>query len=190
MSAKKQYFDEPIVRIGIEDARFPRICPICGMTADHPARIWASPKERENPRYNQTAKARILSKGAKTLLVYVCEDHYQSDDGLGNSRLVCTLGNGIMISLLVFAILIAGSDLWSGRPINNVFYLVVLSFLLVVGLSVFTFNPGPLASSIKVIGFDIGFQNMWLQFKRSDYRERFVEENAMRAELVSWIAKL
>ena len=190
MGPRKQYFDEPIVRIGIEDARFPRICPICGQSATHSTRIWASSKKRENPRYARSVRARLFSKGAKTLLVHVCDDHYKSDEGQGNSRIICTLGSGIMVALLVFAVMIAGGDIWSGRPVNNVFYLVVSLFLVVVGLSIATFKSGPLESSIKVIGFDLGFQNMWLQFKRADYRDRFLEENAMRAELVRWITKL
>lgn len=190
MGPRRHYFNEPIVRIGIEDARFPRICPICGEPAEYPARIWATGKKQQNPRYATSARPRVFSKGSKALLVHVCKEHHNSDEGQGNSRIICTLGNGLMVALLLFAVMIAGGDIWSGRPINNVFYVVVILFLLVVGLSVVTFKPGPLESSIKIVGFDLGFQNMWLQFKRSEYRDRFVEENAMHAELVRWITKL
>ncbi|MCK5152588.1 MAG: hypothetical protein KAQ65_12130 [Candidatus Thorarchaeota archaeon] len=190
MGTRRQYFDEPIVRIGIEDARFPRMCPICGADAEHAARISASPHKIENPRYATRKKSRLMSNGTKTLMVYVCDEHYQSDEGQGNSRVACTLGSGLMVAMLLFAIMIAGGDIWSGRPVNYVFYAIVFLFSVVLIFSFFAFRPGPLASSIKVIGFDLGFRNIWLQFKRADYRERFVEENAMKVELVRWIAKL
>ncbi|MHA1908988.1 MAG: hypothetical protein ACW98Y_16935 [Candidatus Thorarchaeota archaeon] len=190
MGPKRQYFDEPIVRIGIEDARFPKMCPICGEKGEHTARIWASPHKMENPRYATRKGPRLTSKGTKALLVFVCDEHYKSDEGSGRPRVACTFGSGLMIAILVFAGIIAGGDIWSGRPINNVFYMVVLMFFLVSVLSFLAFRPGPLEASIKVIGFDLGFRNIWLQFQRTDYRERFCEENAMKVELVRWIAKL
>jgi hypothetical protein len=42
---------------------------------------------------------------------------------------------------------------------------------------------------VKIIGFDSGFMNIWLKFARDDYREQFMEENEMHAELVKWITK-
>ncbi|MHA2426229.1 MAG: hypothetical protein ACXAEF_15680 [Candidatus Thorarchaeota archaeon] len=190
MGTRRQYFDEPIVRIGIEDARFPRMCPICGDEAKHAARIWASPHKIENPRYATRRKPRLMTSETKALLVYVCDEHYQSDEGAGRSRVACTLGSGLMAALLLFAVMIAGGDIWSGRPINNIFYMVVLFFIVTVTLSFLAFRPGPLEKSIKVIGFDLGFRNIWLQFKRRDYRERFCDENVLKVELVKWIAKL
>lgn len=190
MGARRFYFDEPIVRIGIESARFPRVCPICGDSATHPARIWASPHRYETPLHATRSGPRIGSKGTKALLLYVCDEHYQSDEGQGNSRIACTLGNGIMVALLLFAIMGAGADLWIGRPINPFTYLIVFLFFVVIGFSILAFKPGPLQQSVKVIGFDLGFQNMWLQFKNSEYRDRFMEENSLKAELVKWIAKI
>ncbi|MFW9850364.1 MAG: hypothetical protein ACFFF4_14625, partial [Candidatus Thorarchaeota archaeon] len=122
--------------------------------------------------------------------VYVCDEHYKSDEGSARPRVACTFGSGVMVSILLFAVMIAGGDLWAGRPINNVFYFVLLLFSVVLVFNILAFKPGPLESSIKVIGFDLGFRNMWIQFKRTDYRDRFVEENPLKVELVRWIAKL
>ncbi|MFW9908481.1 MAG: hypothetical protein ACFFEF_07890 [Candidatus Thorarchaeota archaeon] len=190
MATRREYFKEPIVRIGIEDARFPRSCPVCGADGEHITRIWASPHKMGNPRYPKRTSPRIGSKGTKALLVYVCDEHHQSDEGSDNSRIACTVGNGLMVALLLFAILNAGGDIWAGRPINPIFFVVVFLFVIVIALSIAAFKPGPLERSIRVVGFDLGFQNMWLQFKRPEYRDQFLEENALKAELVRWISKL
>ncbi|MHA2071006.1 MAG: hypothetical protein ACW985_04410 [Candidatus Thorarchaeota archaeon] len=50
-------------------------------------------------------------------------------------------------------------------------------------------RPGPVEDAIKIIGFDGGFQHIWIQFKRTQYRDEFMKENAMTAELVKWIQR-
>jgi hypothetical protein len=51
------------------------------------------------------------------------------------------------------------------------------------------FSPNVLEKAVKIVGFDFGMQNVLLSFKRSDYREQFMNENQMTAELVSWVMR-
>jgi hypothetical protein len=94
-----------------------------------------------------------------------------------------------MMGALLFGLLAAGGDLWLRRSISPwvppVFALAILSFL----LTYLAFRPGPLESSVKVVGFDAGIQNVWLDFKNAEYRDRFLKENPMNAEAISWIIK-
>jgi hypothetical protein len=190
VSPRREFFKEPVVKIGIEGARFPRICPICGDPASKLAKIHASPKKLENPRTSQLNRPRLSSSGTKIFLLYVCDEHYQSDEGRDNSKIACMMGNAIVVSLLLFGFMSAGSDLWAGRPINPIFFGLVFFFIIVLIVTSQTFRPGKLESAVKILGFDLGFKNMWLQFKSSGYRDRFMQENPMKAELVSWITKL
>ncbi|MHA1903576.1 MAG: hypothetical protein ACXADL_06110 [Candidatus Thorarchaeota archaeon] len=190
MSPRRVFFKEPIVKVGIEGARFPQICPICEDPASRSAKIHASPKKLENPRLAQSKWPRLSSSGTKVILLYVCDEHYQSDEGRENSKIVCMMGNAVVVSLLLFGFMIAGSDLWAGRAINPIFFGLVFSFIIVLIVTSQTFRPGKLESAVKILGFDLGFKNMWLQFGRSGYRDRFMQENPMKAELVNWITKL
>jgi hypothetical protein len=42
---------------------------------------------------------------------------------------------------------------------------------------------------MRIVGFDAGLQNIWLDFKNREYRDDFLKENPMTAELVSWVLK-
>lgn len=190
MTARTEYFEDPIIRIGIEDARFPRLCPICGQPASRLSRVMAAPNNQSHDHYRTRPKARLLDPGTKSLLVYVCDEHYQSDEGRERSKFLCALSNGIIISLLMFGIMWAGGDLWSGRSISPLFIGLIGLFILSATLSVPTFQSGPLESAVKIIGFDAGFRNMWIQLKNDEFRDRFIQENAMNAELVRWVRKM
>ena len=52
------------------------------------------------------------------------------------------------------------------------------------------FRPNVLESAVKIIGFDFDVQYVWFYLKNAEYRRRFIEENEMNAELVSWIVKV
>lgn len=104
----------------------------------------------------------------------------------GLSSIVASIVAGISI----FALIYAGADYWVGRPVSPwVFsYLIILSLsLLFVYLA---FRPSALEASFKIIGFDFDLQYVWFAMSNSMYRDQFVQENSLDAELVSWIVKV
>ncbi len=190
MTTRTQYFEDPLVKIGIEDARFPHICPICGKEAKHITKVLAAPNAHQYPHYRQKVRARLLDPRTKTFLVYVCDEHFRSDEGQERGRFLCMLSNALFISLMIFGIMSLGGDLALGRPVSP-FFVITLSLLVItLLLSIPTFRPGPLENAVRVIGFDAGFRNVWLQLKNGEFKERFIEENAMKIELVRWIRKI
>lgn len=190
-------FKEPIVRASTDKIRFPRVCPICGEKATRPARIVASPGKYQDLRlswypYHSASGRRgagISSPTSHTLLVHVCDEHYKSDEGDTNFKLLCFIGDGLLSAFLLFALLIAGSNLWIGRPIHPYFFLIVGAFLIAIAVTIIVFRAGPLNNAVKIIGFDTGYQYVWLKFKRADYRNIVLEENLMHTELVEWIIR-
>ena len=190
MTTRTEYFEDPIIRIGIEEARFPRMCPICGKPASRLARVVAAPNGNPHPSHRTSSKARLLDPGTKSLLVYMCDEHYESDDGRERSKFICALFNAMLASILLIGTMAAGGDLWYGRPINPLFFVIVSLFALGLILSIPTFRPGPLESAVRIVGFDAGFRNMWLQLTNHVFRERFIQENALKLELVRWIKKI
>jgi hypothetical protein len=188
---RTQHFQEPIIRIGIDKARFPNVCPICGRPAHRPSKIYISPHSRRNPRdVGRSAVPRLLASGTRALLIYVCDEHYQSDDGRNRGRILCTLANALMISLLVFEIMWTGGDIAYGRPISPLLILVISLLILGLSLSYPTFRAGELESSVRIVGFDAAFSNVWLDLKQPEFRSRFTEENAAQIEFVRWIRKI
>ena len=89
-----------------------------------------------------------------------------------------------------FALIYAGADWWAGRPVSPwvYSYLLILAFsFLFVYLS---FRPSALEASFKIIGFDFELQHVWFELQNPTYRDTFMKENPMSAELVSWIVKI
>ncbi|MFW9907229.1 MAG: hypothetical protein ACFFEF_01530 [Candidatus Thorarchaeota archaeon] len=197
MSERIQVFKEPVVRIPIDKVRFPRKCPICGQEATRPARISAMPLKNRflsptwDPSFYPSVRRRagLRPPETKSLLLSVCDDHYKSDEGDTNYKVFCLAANGILAAIFMFAILSIGGNLWIGRSSDPILYVAVIAFFVSILTTIIAFRAGPLAASIKIIGFDSGLQNIWLQFKRSDYRDGFMEVNAMNAELVAWIRR-
>ena len=181
----------------MEKIRFPRICPICGKQATKPARITTFPGRQQylrphwDPFFGASTRRRTdtSSPNSHTFLVHVCDEHYQSDEGDTNYKLVCFVADGLLSALLLFALLITGNNLWIGRPIPPYFYLIGGVFLIAITITIFALRAGPLNNAVKIIGFDTGYQYVWLKFKRADYRNTVVEENPMHTELVKWIMK-
>ncbi|MHA1637432.1 MAG: hypothetical protein ACTSUB_05400 [Candidatus Thorarchaeota archaeon] len=196
MSPKKLVFKEPVVRASMDKIRFPRICPICGKKATKQARITTSPGKQQylrphwDPLFGPAARrTHNASHNSHTFLIHVCDEHYQSDEGDTNYKVMCFVGDGFLSALLLFALLIAGSNLWIGRPIPPYFYSIVGIFLIAIVVTILAFRSGPLNNAVKIIGFDTGCQYVWLKFKRADYRNIVVEENPMHTELVAWVMR-
>jgi len=99
------------------------------------------------------------------------------------------LADGFSIVALTFALLTLGSNLWLGKTSDAWVYGVVILAIASFILSIAAFRPKPIESAVRIVGFDAGFQNIWLDFKNRAYRDEFMKENPMTAELVSWILR-
>jgi hypothetical protein len=84
----------------------------------------------------------------------------------------------------------AGAEYWAGNGIGAWVqgYLFVLLASILIGIV--AFKPNPLESSFNIIGFDFDVQYVWVKIKNANYRDLFIEENKMSAELVNWIVKV
>jgi len=132
----------------------------------------------------------MLNAETKSFLVDVCEDHAVSDNAEMRVRALSSIIASIVAGASFFAILYAGSDYWAGRAVSPWVY----SYLLILGLSLLfvyvSFRPSPIEASLKIIGFDFELQHVWLAMNNRSYRDIFLKENSMSAELVSWIVKV
>ncbi len=120
----------------------------------------------------------------------VCDDHSVSDNAELRVRGLSSIVASIVAGISIFALIYAGADYWVGRPVSPwVFsYLIILSLsLLFVYLA---FRPSALEASFKIIGFDFDLQYVWFAMSNSIYRDQFIQENPLDAELVSWIVKV
>lgn len=93
------------------------------------------------------------------------------------------------MAMLAFALLTLGSNLWQGQTsdawVYGVMVLAAASFI----ITITAFRSSPIESAMRIVGFDAGLQNIWLDFKNREYRDDFLKENPMTAELVSWVLK-
>lgn len=193
---RREVFNHPVIRVPVENIRFPKICPVCGIQTTQRTRLTASTHRHRylrpywDPNFRRSGKR--MNPGnpeTRSFIIPVCEDHKQPDDGEANYRILCTLGDSIMFSVFFFAVLIAGGDLWSGRAISTSFYVIAAIFFASLFITVYAFRPNIFRSSVRIVGFDQDFRNVWLDFKNSEYREAFITENQMTAELVWWVTK-
>ena len=197
MSLRKEFFDEPLVRVDFLKARFPKTCPVCGAPATKVVRMKIVKDGKQDLRrswgytYSPYVRHRYdqqLSE-SKVLLVQVCEDHANPDDGTDRYQSLCLIVDGLLMAFVVFSLLIIGDRLARARPISfwPFFFIGLFGFALL--LSKVAFSPNVLEKAVRILGFDPGMQNVLLAFKRSDYRDQFLNENQMTAELVTWILR-
>jgi hypothetical protein len=190
------YFDEPIVRAKISRIRFPKTCPVCGAPATTSTRISTHPRSKiwHNPAWDArflTAKEQQLTAAeTKSFLVDVCADHTISDNAEMRARTLSTFVASLIACISIFALIYAGADVWAGRPISPWIYSYVVIFFSSLFLVYISFRPSAFETSFKIIGFDFELQYVWIMLSSPSYREQFVEENPLSAELVNWVVKV
>ncbi|MFW9846157.1 MAG: hypothetical protein ACFFD6_05390 [Candidatus Thorarchaeota archaeon] len=197
MSPQRVVFDEPIVRVEIGRLKFPEICPICGDTAIDTMPLTIIPNQYKSlrpsldPPYKQYVRGRgnVITQTKKTFYIPVCEEHHYTDEGAGTYRSYCVAFDGIALAFLILSLLAFGDQMWRGVQIGPWIFFAVAIFVLFISVTYILFRPGPIEQAVKVIGFDGGLRHVWLQFGNSQYREEFMKENAMFAELVKWIQR-
>jgi hypothetical protein len=132
------------------------------------------------------------AKGKETRFfrVPVCDYHYISEDeDHGSHKAYCIIFDVIGVALVFVALIMTSHDLRLGRPVASWVYMVFVIFVLMLAMTRFVFNINPLESAIRIVGFDKNMINIWFKFKNLEYRDKFVEENPMNAELVKWIMR-
>ncbi|MFW9965928.1 MAG: hypothetical protein ACFFEA_02115 [Candidatus Thorarchaeota archaeon] len=197
MSPKRVVFDKPIVRADTEKMKFPRICPVCGASAEDIMPLTVIPNQYKSlrpsmdymPSYYGRQQNNSIAPIKKTLYIPVCENHYLTDEGAGQYKSYCIVFDGLALAYLILALLTFGNQLWSAGRLSPWLFFAVGIFGTFLSITYVLFRPGPVENSVKIIGFDGGFRHIWLQFKESNYRDEFMKENVMTAELVKWIQR-
>lgn len=189
VSPRKEYFDEPLVKVDFLKARFPRTCPVCGAPATKVVRMKIARPSWEYPYGPYVPRRHEHHHEMKVLPIQVCEDHAHPDAGTDRYQSLCVIVDGLLIACVVFSLLMIGDRISRASPIPFWPFLYIGLFGIALLLTVVAFSPNVLEKSVKIIGFDGGMQNVLIAFKRSDFREHFMNENQMTAELVSWIMR-
>jgi len=192
MSPQKQYFEEPVVRVELSKVRFPNLCPVCGVAASIPSRITLTSGKSESMSRSMNLRGRIPQipqPKMRALRFFVCEDHYDTDEGEDRYKSFCLIIDGFTMAFFFFGLLFLGDAFSRGRPIP--FWSVAFSVLFAISLfaSWIAFRPKALQRAVKIVGFDSSMQNVLLAFENKSYQEAVIRENPMTSELVSWIVK-
>jgi len=90
---------------------------------------------------------------------------------------------------LLFALFEIGGTFWLGRMPTILSMAMIPVFFFALGITIMAFRAGSLRNAIRVVGFVTGIQNVWLAFKRADYRQAFIEANPIHVEEVRWIVR-
>jgi hypothetical protein len=197
VNSRKEFFDEPLVKVDFLKARFPKTCPVCGAPATKVVRMRIAKNGKQYLRrsweytYSPYVRYRYDPQQSemKVLPIQVCEDHAHPDDGTDRYQSLCLIVDGLLMACVIFSFLIIGDRLSRARPVSFWPILFIALFGIALLLSKVAFSPSALEKAVSIIGFDPGMQNVLLAFKRSDYRDLFLNENQMTAELVTWIMR-
>ena len=192
MSPQKQYFEEPVVRVELSKVRFPTLCPVCGVTASIPSRItFTSGGTNWEPSFRAHSRhvRGLPQPDIQALRFFVCEDHYDTDEGEDRYKSFCLIIDGFTMAFFFFGLLFLGDAFSRGRPIP--FWSVAFSVLFAISLfaSWIAFRPKALQRAVQIVGFDSSMQNVLLAFENKSYQEAVLQENPMTSELISWITK-
>ncbi|UCE09022.1 MAG: hypothetical protein JSW61_08495 [Candidatus Thorarchaeota archaeon] len=126
----------------------------------------------------------------KTFVVPVCEDHQYTDEFTCRPRVLCMVGDGLCLAGLIFALMTFGNLLWAGRPVSVIELWPFALFGLFMILTLVAFRPNRFQAMFRIVGFDVNRDNVLFEFKNSDYREAFLRENPMNADLVNWVIRV
>ena len=197
MSPQKEYFDEPLVKVELLKARFPKTCPVCGAPATNVVRMKIAKSGKQYLRrtweyaYGPYVRRRYepQEQEMKVLLVQVCEDHAHPDDGTDRYQSLCLIVDGLLMAFTIFSFLLIGDRISRARQIPLWPFVFIGLFGMALLLTKIAFRPNVVEEAVRIIGFDPGMQNVLLAIKHQDYREKFLQENQMNAELVSWIVR-
>lgn len=197
LTPRKVVFEEPVVRVPLDKVRFPKVCPICTDRAVEHVRISVVPDKQTalTPSSDALYTRRYqrprgyTPPRAKYFMVPVCNEHHYTDEGDYRYKSYCLVFDGIGLTMLIFALMMSGDLLWRGQVPGNWLFIIVSIFIVFIALTYVLFQPGPIESAVRVIGFDTSVRNVWFEFKNPDYRDAFMRENEMNAELVRWIMK-
>ncbi len=196
LNPTKHVFDEPVVRVKTDSVRFPNVCPVCGVRATKISRIVFTHRKEWllrswDPLYSRRGlRLRGLANPEMTSFrVPVCEDHYLTDESECRYRLLCTICDGLLIAVILFAAMSFFNALWAGHsPSVWVGVAIILSTVALIA-SYIAFSPRPFEDAVRIIGFDHGTAYVWFEFKNPEYRDLFYKENEMNAELVKWVIR-
>lgn len=197
LTPRKVFFEEPVVRVPLDMVRFPKVCPICTDQAVEHVRIsfMAEKHMSLTPSSDALYTRRYRSpRGhtpprAKYFMIPVCNEHHYTDEGDYRYKSYCIVFDGIALTMVIFGLLMSGDLLWRGLMPGNWLIILISIFAIFLGLTYVLFQPGPIESAVHIIGFDESVRNVWFEFKNPNYREAFMRENEMNAELVRWIRK-
>ncbi|MGD9395334.1 MAG: hypothetical protein PVJ05_02805 [Candidatus Thorarchaeota archaeon] len=197
VSPRKEYFDEPLVKVDFLKARFPRTCPVCGAPATDVVRMKIAKTGKQSLRrtwdYPYTLFTRRREESPqpemKVLLVHVCEEHAHPDDGTDRYQSLCLIVDGLLMACSIFSLLFIGDRISRARPIALWPFLFLGLLGIALMLTKIAFSPNELEKAVSIIGLGPGMQDILVAFKRSEYRAQFMNENPMTAELVSWIMR-
>ncbi|MFX1560516.1 MAG: hypothetical protein ACFFBL_07995 [Promethearchaeota archaeon] len=196
VSPRKEYFDEPLVKVDLLKARFPRTCPVCGAPATDVVRMKIAKTGKQQLRrtwdYPYSPYIRHTSESPKhqmpVLLIQVCEDHAHPDDGTDRYQSLCFIVDGLLMAFVIFSLLFIGDRIARSHPIPLWPFVYIGFFGLALMATKIAFSPNALEKAVSIIGLGPG-KDILLAFKRPEYRELFLKENQMTAELVSWIIR-
>ncbi|MGY5865185.1 MAG: hypothetical protein RTV41_11335 [Candidatus Thorarchaeota archaeon] len=198
MSPRREYFDEPVVRVETLKARFPKTCPVCGSPAANIVRMRVATSGSKSFRRmrDYTIYSPYGRRGhsphtpeMKVLPVQVCDDHEDPDAGTDRFQTLCIVVDGLLLGFLFFGLLFLGDRISRGQSLTLWPFLFIGLFVIAMGLTAIAFMPNALARAVRIVGFDAGMQHVMIAFKSAAYRDEFMQENQMTAELVSWIMK-
>ncbi len=197
LSPRKEYFEQPLVRVNLQKAQFPKTCPVCGAAATKVVRMKISKTGKQYLRrswqYTFSPYSRVKQRtdisDVNVLPIQVCEDHANPDEGTDRYQTLCIIVDGLLMAFVIFSLLIIGDQLSRGLTIDFWPALYISLFGVALLLTAVAFRPNAIEKAVTIIGFDPGIQNVLLSFKHPDYRDQFMRANQMTAELVSWIVR-
>jgi hypothetical protein len=99
------------------------------------------------------------------------------------------VADGICLAGLLFALMTLGNLFWIGYEVTLIEFWPFLVFGLFMILTLVAFRPNAFQAKFRIVGFDVRNDNVIFDFRNRRYREAFLQENPMNADLVNWVIR-
>lgn len=179
----------------MERIRFPEICPVCSSPATTSTLVTIAPSRKRylsaswDPVYIRPRLRDVFIRSHEIVRfsVPVCDFHNYLDETEWRYKVACLIFDGLCAAATVLAYLVLGGTLWHNEPVPFWVMGIITLFAIFMILTKLAYRPNPFRRSFKIVGFDVGLQNVLFMFKNKKYRQAFIDENPMTTELINWI---
>ncbi|MHA2424056.1 MAG: hypothetical protein ACXAEF_04665 [Candidatus Thorarchaeota archaeon] len=173
---------------------FPEICPVCmneaedlvALTMMETKERWTETRSLVGGWAKSQDRADVIleqARGGTTFWIPACLQHGSGSVTTPRKKTMSAIGFLFLLYPFIFYVLGIAAALEFSRPLTDYVMPLAIIFGLIVLDIAYGFYPRALERNLKIWDFSIAKDRVTIVIKNNEYRELFLEQNALHADL-------